>query len=77
MIKQKTQCMSFVYHFVIFLGALLSCMGTHPCFFSHHFFDKGNNFYEFLFASLDDEDILKGVVLFKERICSFRRNSFF
>ena len=41
-------------------------MGT-STFFSA-IFTKGNNFYDFLFASLDNIALPKGILLLKERI---------
>ena len=39
-------------------------------------FTKGNSFGEFLFASLDQEAVLKWGLLLKERICSCRSKFF-
>ena len=45
---------------------------TPPCYLSFQHFTKGNNFYIFLCAFLDNEALLKWVLLLKERICSLR-----
>ena len=45
-----------------------SCMGT-PLSFSA-IFAKGNNFYDFLFASLEGEALSKKGLPLKERTCS-------
>lgn len=39
-------------------------------------FAKGNNFLDFLFASLEDETIPTGSLLSKERVCSYEIYSF-
>ena len=35
---------------------------------------KGNNFHDFLFASMDDKTLLKWGLLLKEQICPLRVN---
>ena len=54
--------------------SFLRCMGTPPYF--SVIFTKGNNFLDFLVASLAKEFYPKGGPLLWERICSFRSKFF-
>ena len=43
-------------------------MFTAMIFHHFHCFNKGNNFYGFLFTSLDNETLLEMLMLFKEGV---------
>ena len=53
----------------------LQCTGSPACVF-FTIFTKGNHFYDFLFASPENEARPKQSLLFKERICSNGANSY-
>ena len=56
------------------LGVTIKMSGYNSVFYFH--FAKGNNFYDFLLAFLDDESLPKNGLPLNERICSIGANSF-
>ena len=50
-------------------------MSISPCFLSYIFFSNGDNFCHFLFASIGNENILKGVYSNGKEFASGEANS--